>query len=195
MLKQGPNTLPQAKRVVKLLQGDNPWKTKIPFVLLTNGGGYPDDERRKTLSKNLDTELSPSQVIQSHTPLRKLAAEYADKDVLVLGGGRDAIRRVAHSYGLSKAWIPQDILAWRPSVWSKTDRDDYDNYVVKRDFSETRFAAIFAMADSHDWGRDSTIICELLRSDGGVLGTRGKDGGKEPAMPLYISNPDLEWQR
>lgn len=80
-------------------------------------------------------------------------------------------------------------------MWTKTDRDDYKNYIVEKDFTNTSFAAIFALADSHDWGRDATIVCELLRSDGGVLGTRGKNGGKEAAMPLFISNPDLEWQR
>lgn len=65
------------------------------------------------------------------------------------------------------------------------------------------------MHDSRDWGRDSTIICELLSSENGVLGTRrkekmemdsdvegresvGKEG--EEGLPLIFSNPDLEWQ-
>lgn len=65
--------------------------------------------------------------------------------------------------------------------------------------------------DSHDWGRDITLICELLGSQDGVFGTRKK--GKEEMdsmvktrqsagrpegetdMPLIFSNPDLEWQR
>lgn len=77
------------------------------------------------------------------------------------------------------------------------------------DFSQTPISAIFVMHDSRDWGRDVTLICELLSSENGVLGTRrqekkemdsddknrssvGSEG--EEHMPLVFSNPDLEWQ-
>jgi hypothetical protein len=77
------------------------------------------------------------------------------------------------------------------------------------DFSQTPISAIFVMHDSRDWGRDVTLICELLSSENGVFGTRrqekkemdsddknrssvGSEG--EEHMPLVFSNPDLEWQ-
>lgn len=58
------------------------------------------------------------------------------------------------------------------------------------------------MHDSHDWGRDITLISELLSSENGVLGTRRQqsneiiEGGKQPkqTIPLTFSNADLEWQ-
>jgi hypothetical protein len=65
------------------------------------------------------------------------------------------------------------------------------------------------MHDSRDWGRDTTLICELLSSENGVFGTRRKEKkemdsdirgresvgqeGKED-MKLIFTNPDLEWQ-
>ena len=65
------------------------------------------------------------------------------------------------------------------------------------------------MHDSRDWGRDATLICELLSSENGVFGTRRKEKKEmdsddarrssvgeqgEEHMPLVFSNPDLEWQ-
>jgi hypothetical protein len=77
------------------------------------------------------------------------------------------------------------------------------------DLSQTPISATFVMHDSRDWGRDVTLICELLSSENGVFGTRrqekkemdsddknrssvGSEG--EEHMPLVFSNPDLEWQ-
>jgi hypothetical protein len=65
------------------------------------------------------------------------------------------------------------------------------------------------MHDSRDWGRDTTLICELLSSENGVFGTRRKEKkemdsdirGRESVgqegqedMKLIFTNPDLEWQ-
>lgn len=46
----------------------------------------------------LAPQLTANQLVQSHTPLKKVAHDYANKDVLVLGGRRDECRRVAQSY-------------------------------------------------------------------------------------------------
>lgn len=51
--------------------------------------------------------------------------------------------------------------------------------------------------DSHDWGRDLTLINELEQSEGGLLGTMRKDRFKQKPdgeVPLWFSNPDLEWK-
>ncbi|KAI5450076.1 hypothetical protein NCC49_003703 [Naganishia albida] len=211
VLKQGPNVLPQAKRALDILAGNNKWKTPIPYVLITNGGGVPDEERRQRLSAELGHELTANQLIQSHTPLKNVASQYADKDVLVLGGRRDECRRVAQSYGINRAWIAQDVIAWKRNIWPKTDlaQSDYE-YIIPNDFSKTHISAIIVAHDSHDWGRDITLICELLGSQDGVFGTRrqgkeemdsmvkGRDTAGRPegenSMPLIFSNPDLEWQ-
>lgn len=51
------------------------------------------------------------------------------------------------------------------------------------------------MHDSHDWGRDTTLILDLLNSNNGYLGTR-KEGRKngEEAVELIMSNADVEWR-
>lgn len=40
----------------------------MPFILLTNGGGVTEEKRIKLLSDELEVDLKPSQLIQSHTP-------------------------------------------------------------------------------------------------------------------------------
>ncbi|KAL7423421.1 hypothetical protein Q5752_001001 [Cryptotrichosporon argae] len=200
VLKQGhANVLPQARRVMQLLLGaDGRLPRPVPFIVMTNSGGVPDDERRAALSSELGVELGKYQVVQSHTPLRALVAAYADKPVLVVGGRGDSCRRVAESYGLKHAYIPQDVIAWRPSIWDRTELTEEERAFVKpADFSTLPIAAILVLHDTHDWGRDATLILELMSSVNGVFGTqrpdrrRQKDGGE---VPLVFSNPDLEWR-
>lgn len=65
------------------------------------------------------------------------------------------------------------------------------------DFRTEKFHAIFVLHDSYDWGRDLTLINELMQSEGGVLGTIRKNRNEQPPggeVPLWFSNPDLEWK-
>lgn len=57
--------------------------------------------------------------------------EYIDKPVLVIGGDGDAARKVAESYGLKKAVIPQDIIHWNRSIWDRYHFTDEDEKVVR----------------------------------------------------------------
>ncbi|WOO77237.1 putative CDP-alcohol phosphatidyltransferase class-I family protein [Vanrija pseudolonga] len=200
VLKQGKHVLPQAKRVMRLLSGqDGRLSAPVPFLLMTNGGGVTDAKRRVLLSKDMGLELSPNQLVQSHTPLAPVMAAYADTPVLVVGGKGFAARDVAESYGLKRAYVAQDILHWNPSVWDKAKFDEADHDLVRRDidFATTPLRAIFVLHDSYDWGRDMTIINELMQSDGGLLGTTRANRRKQPEggeVPLWFSNPDLEWK-
>ncbi|KAK4688998.1 hypothetical protein P7C73_g1117, partial [Tremellales sp. Uapishka_1] len=201
VLKQGHhNILPQAKRVLRLLSGaDGTLAKPIPFLLMTNGGGVPDAERRAALSSELGVEIGENQLVQSHTPVQQHVHRYADKPVLVIGGTGEACRRVAESYGLKHAYIPQDIIAWNPAVWDRTALTTEEEAFVKRgvDFSQTPLHAIFVLHDTRDWGRDAMIICELLSSKGGVISTQREDRRKQKEggeIPLLFTNPDLEWR-
>ncbi|WVF72738.1 TIGR01456 family HAD hydrolase [Kwoniella sp. CBS 6097] len=200
VLKQGHhNVLPQAKRVLRLLSGqDGRLEKPVPFLLITNGGGVPDDERRAALSEELGVELGPDQLVQSHTPIREYAQKYKDKPVLVIGGARDSGRRVAESYGLKHAFIPQDIIAWDSSIWDHTElKEEEKSFVRHHDFTSTQFAAALVVHDSHDWGRDLTLLLDLLNSRNGVLGTRRDDhmtAGVKGDVEIVISNADVEWR-
>lgn len=81
-------------------QNDNSsiFRRPIPFLLITNGGGVLDHERLSFLSSELGIQLTPDQLVQSHTPMRDYAHKYKEKHVLVIGGKGESCRKVAESY-------------------------------------------------------------------------------------------------
>ena len=59
---------------------------KIPFVVCTNGGGQLESTRAAKLSKIFKMNISPDQVILSHTPLRsEVVPRLKDHRVLIVG--------------------------------------------------------------------------------------------------------------
>lgn len=75
---------------------------KIPFILLTNGGGKHESVRVAELSKKLGVPLSEENFVQSHTPFKDLVHDKPDgseglknKTILVTGGDGDKCRKVA----------------------------------------------------------------------------------------------------
>ena len=162
---------------------------------MTNGGGVTEATRRAALSKDFGINLSPNQLVQSHSPLQDYVRDYADKPVLVVGGVGNAGRKVAESYGLQKAYIPQDIVAWNPAVWDRYNLTAEEETFVRKDidFSKTPLEAVFVIHDNGmDWGLAAQLITELLSSDKGLLGTR-KERTSGGEVPLVFTNPDLIW--
>lgn len=59
--------------------------------------------------------VSANQVILSHTPLRRLTEQYANKNILVIGG--DSCMEVAKSYGFQQPICPSEVSLYCPSVY------------------------------------------------------------------------------
>ncbi|GAA5876931.1 hypothetical protein JCM8547_006313 [Rhodosporidiobolus lusitaniae] len=200
VLKQGEHVLAEGKQVMQILSGNNPLGKKYPFICVTNGGGSLEIDRSKRLTKELGVEIAEYQVVQSHTIFRSLVPKYADKPVLVIGGREDRCRRVAETYGFKHAYIPADILAWKPSIWPYHKLSEKAlTYVKEADFSTIPFAAVLVFHDSvDDWGRDIQLVLDLVKAEDGVFGTAKdlKDPSlwtKEKQLPVHFSNPDLLW--
>ncbi|KAL4402629.1 glycerophospholipid biosynthesis protein [Malassezia pachydermatis] len=101
VLKQGPVVLPEAVRTIRMLEGDNPWKQKVPYLFITNSGGKDEKVRAKDLSNDFQTTVSPKQVVQAHTVMQSLVDTYKDKAVLMIGGPEyppGASRQVLEGY-------------------------------------------------------------------------------------------------
>ncbi len=95
VLLRSSKPLPRAHRALSYLQTH-----RIPFILLTNGGGKTEQERVQQLSQLLEVHLDTSMFVQSHTPFAELAKAHAkgslkEKCILVVGGEGDKCRRVA----------------------------------------------------------------------------------------------------
>ncbi|KAF2661264.1 cat eye syndrome critical region protein 5 precursor [Lophiostoma macrostomum CBS 122681] len=189
VLVHGDRLIPQGQRVLEILNGDNELGIKIPHIFLTNGSGKPELARVNQLSKILHSPISTDQFIQSHTPMRALAEYY--KTVLVVGGEGYKCREVAEEYGFENIVVPNDIVAWDPTIAPYRVFTEEERATSRpRDFSKMDIEAIMVFSDSRDYATDMQIIMDLLRSENGRLGTVAKDPVSQ-RIPIYFSQGDM----
>lgn len=189
VLVHGDRLIPEGQRALEILNGDNELGIKIPHIFLTNGSGKPEAPRVEQLSKILHQPISTEQFIQSHTPMSALAEYY--NTVLVVGGEGYRCREVAEQYGFKDIVVPNDIIAWDPTLAPYRVFTDEERASSRpRDFSKINIEAIMVFSDSRDYATDMQIIMDLLQSQNGRLHTRAKDPISE-RIPIYFSQGDM----
>ena len=92
MLVRGNKALSKAAETLASLR-----RQRIPFLLLTNGGGYDEERRAEKLTDEIGVQLYAEDIVQSHTPFESMT-EYKKKCVLVVGGEYSNCRDVARKY-------------------------------------------------------------------------------------------------
>lgn len=200
VLKAGPKVLPQALKALQWLEGKNKYRVKVPYILVTNGGGVSEETRAQRLSQELQVSLAPDQVLQAHTVLASLTRMYGDAPVLVIGGPDKppgTTRSIMNSYGFKDVYTVHDLHAWAPASWpfSKVSAEHLAVARKDVDFSTVNFKAVIVFHDSRDWGRDIQLMTDILRSRDGVFGTLAEDAElrSREQIPLYFSHGDLLW--
>ncbi|KAL8739483.1 MAG: hypothetical protein Q9190_007716 [Brigantiaea leucoxantha] len=190
VLIRGGKPIPEAIQAMKVLNGQNEYGVKVPYIFVTNGGGKTEQERCMDLSQQLEMEVSPGQFICGHTPMREMAEKY--KTVLVVGGEGDKCRTVAEGYGFKDVVTPGDIIKDNKATTPfRKLTDDESNHSRARNFGQVEIEAIFVFADSRDWAGDQQIILDLMMSKKGRLGTRSETFDEGP--PLFFSHNDIVW--
>nr|CAG8501277.1 8977_t:CDS:10 [Entrophospora candida] len=195
VLIKGKNVIPETREALRILKGENKLKKIIPFILLTNGGGVTERKRAIELSDMFGVPISEEQIVLAHSPMRSLTSTFMNSNVLVIGGYKYSCREVAESYGFNKVILPNDVIAWDPSICPFSQLEDQDyKYIKKIDLSKEPIEAIMVFHDSRDWGRDIQIMVDVLRSKNGYIGTLcTKDELILKQIPLFFSNPDIIW--
>ncbi|KAI1408372.1 HAD-superfamily hydrolase [Hypoxylon sp. FL1857] len=190
VLVRGGRPIPEAIQAMKVLNGDNKYGIKVPYIFLTNGGGKTEAERCSDLSRQLDIEISPAQFICGHTPMSEMATKY--NTVLVVGGEGEKCRTVAQGYGFKDVVTPGDIIKANAATtpFRKLTEEELRNS-KERDFSQVTIEAIFVFADSRDWAGDLQIILDLAMSKGGRIGTLSETFDEGP--PIFFSHNDVVW--
>ncbi|CAD0108302.1 unnamed protein product [Aureobasidium uvarum] len=189
VLVHGDRLIPEGKRALEILNGDNELGIKIPHIFLTNGSGKREVPRCEQLSKILGNPVALDQFIQSHTPMRALSEYYST--VLVVGGEGYKCREVAEEYGFKDIVVPNDIIAWDPTIAPFRVFTDEERATSRpRDFSKINIDAIMVFSDSRDYATDMQIIIDLLKSENGRFGTVAKDPVSQ-RIPIYFSQGDL----
>ncbi|KAJ6495631.1 HAD-like domain-containing protein, partial [Mycena vitilis] len=194
VLIRGEDVLPSAKRALSMLEGNNPLNMKLPYILLTNGGGISEKERCAKLSGKLGFKIHANQYIQAHTILKTMSHKYTNSSVLVLGGKLDQVRQVAVDYGFKKAYTTLDVLAWNPAVWPFHRLTAAEIATTKEtDFSQTPISAVFVFHDPRNWALDVQVICDVIQSNGVIGGPYIPLEDQINPIELVFCNPDLIW--
>ncbi|KAF3064867.1 hypothetical protein GL218_02161 [Daldinia childiae] len=189
VLVHGDRLIPEGRRALDILNGDNELGIKIPHIFLTNGSGKPEKARCEQLAKILHNPVDTEQFIQSHTPMSALAEYY--NTVLVVGGEGYKCREVAEQYGFKDIVVPNDIVAWDQSIAPYRVFTPEERASSRpRDFTKTNIEAILVFSDSRDYATDMQIIMDVLRSENGRLGTMAKDPLSQ-RVPIYFSQGDM----
>lgn len=187
VLLRGQNPIKKAGEALNLLN-----QNKIPFVLLTNGGGKLEKERTAFISSQLNVPISPLQIIQSHTPYKALTNKYSR----ILAVGTPSVREVAEKYGFRDVVHTLDIVRYDRSITPFSGTSDSQLMQYSRpipDLDSKKFDAILVFNDPHDWAADIQIIVDLLISENGFLNTLRSERRCKPSIPIYFSNNDLLW--
>lgn len=197
VLKQGENILPEARRSLSMLQGNNKWNRPVPYIFLTNSGGQTEEGRAQRLSNDLGVPVTPQQVVLSHTVMQSLVATLGNRPVLMLGGPETpdgSTRTVLEGYGFNQVYTVHDLHAYAPAVWPYEETTAAKGAAVKlADFSKVHFAAVIVFHDSRQWGRDIQFAIDILRSRDGVFGTvlTNSELKQRPPIPIYFAHGDL----
>ncbi|PGH01634.1 TIGR01456 family HAD hydrolase [Polytolypa hystricis UAMH7299] len=190
VLVRGGEAIEDAVEAMRVLNGENEWGVRVPYIFVTNGGGKTEEERCLDLSRQLELEVSPGQFICGHTPMREMAERY--HTVLVVGGEGEKCREVAEGYGFKNVVTPGDIIKTEQDTtpFRKLTDEEYSNSRTLN-LDETVIEAIFVFADSRDWAGDQQIILDLCMSKGGRIGTRSETFDEGPQV--FFSHNDIVW--
>ncbi|KIX98273.1 uncharacterized protein Z520_06353 [Fonsecaea multimorphosa CBS 102226] len=212
VLVRSSKPIPHASSTLRFLQ-----RNRIPFMLLTNGGGKHESERVKDLSATLSVPLDTANFMQSHTPFAELIHgedSLRHKCIMVVGGEYGRCRDVAERYGFTNVVTPGDIYTAHPEIWpfSKPfQRDYYASFArpLPKPINPTspedslKIEAVFVYNDPRDWGLDMQVILDVMLSREGIMGTFSSKNGdlslpnsgflQDGQPTLYFSNPDLLW--
>ncbi|RZC83812.1 hypothetical protein C5167_046600 [Papaver somniferum] len=182
---------------------------KIPFLFLTNanwvnlrtnccrnweytGGGVPESKRASELSELLGVNVLPSQVVQGHSPFKKLVKSFENELIVAIGKGEPA--NVMAEYGFKKVLSMDEYASYFDNIdplapyKMAPNNNITSNGSPRYDVSSERVQAAFVVSDPVDWSRDIQVLCDILRTGG----LPGKEIGHQP--PLYFAADDLEYQ-
>ncbi|XP_010496797.1 PREDICTED: uncharacterized protein YKR070W isoform X1 [Camelina sativa] len=172
---------------------DDSGALRIPFLFLTNGGGLPESKRASEMSHLLGVNVSPFQMLQGHSPFRKLVNRFGNELVVAAGKGEPA--EVMSNYGFKNVVSMDEYASYfdnidplEPYKKSMVGQDGHKELRSRENVLSQRVQAAFIVSDPVDWSRDIQVLCDILRTGG----LPGKDFGPQPH--LYFASDDLDYQ-
>ncbi|XP_067932293.1 haloacid dehalogenase-like hydrolase domain-containing 5 isoform X2 [Watersipora subatra] len=190
VLGRGSVPFAASKRMMRLLS-DNDGKVQVPIAFCTNSSGTLKD-KAVCISKWLDTEVRPQQVIAAHSPL-SVFTEFHHKRVLVVGQGK--LHEMAEELGFTKIVTIDEVKEAFPLL----DIVDHGNrnYIAKNRITRSQsrdefepIEAIILFGEPTKWETHLQLLIDLMVTGGHPSFVPDK-GIVDSDFPIIACNMDL----
>uniref|UniRef100_A0A8C3V3J8 Haloacid dehalogenase-like hydrolase domain-containing 5 n=1 Tax=Catharus ustulatus TaxID=91951 RepID=A0A8C3V3J8_CATUS len=186
VLVRGSQPLPAARRAFQRL-ADGDGRLRVPVVFLTNAGNCLPSAKARELSQALELQVSPEQVILSHSPLQ-LFSQFHQRCMLVDGQG--PVEENARNLGFKHVVTIEALRKAYPLL----DMVDLSRRPKELPPPATGFPTIegvILFGEPVRWETSLQLITDVLLSNG--------NPGEElqdvpyPHLPILACNMDLLW--
>ncbi|XP_076603440.1 haloacid dehalogenase-like hydrolase domain-containing 5, partial [Chaetodon auriga] len=186
VLLRGGSVIPAARRAFqKLLDQNN--KFLFPVVFVTNAGSCQRHHKAQQLSRLLEVQIAPEQVVLSHSPLRMLKS-FHDKCVLVSGQG--PVTDIANTLGFQKVVSIEQLREHHPLL-DMVDHNRRPNLPSSLLQTLPKIEAIILFGEPIRWETNLQLLIDVLLTNGspGCV----YDPQLSAQLPVLACNMDLMW--
>ncbi|KAK1789753.1 hypothetical protein P4O66_015656 [Electrophorus voltai] len=186
VLVRGRTPIPAAKQCFRNLVDGN-GKYRVPVVFVTNAGNCLRQTKAEQLSHLLEVEVSPDQVMLSHSPLRVFSQFH---NVCVLVSGQGPVLELAYNLGFQNV-VTIDMLREAYPLLDVVDHHRRPKYVVPSSKELPPIEAVILFGEPIRWETNLQLIADVLL-------TNGRPGNAVtslhyPHIPVLACNMDLLW--
>ncbi|NWJ08477.1 HDHD5 hydrolase, partial [Crypturellus undulatus] len=186
VLVRGSQVIPAARDAFRALS-DGDGQLRVPVVFLTNAGNCLRKAKAEELSHALGLQVSPEQVILSHSPLR-LFSEFHHKCVLVAGQG--PLEENARNLGF-KHVVTIEALRKAFPLLDMVDQSRRPKELPPPTTDFPTIEGVILFGEPVRWETSLQLIIDVLLSNGNP-GAELEDI-PYPHLPVLACNMDLLW--
>lgn len=186
VLVRGGTPIPAAKQCFRNLV-DRDGKYKVPVVFVTNAGNCMRQAKAEHLSHLLQVEVSPDQVMLSHSPLR-MFTKFHKMRVLVSGQG--PVEEVAHNLGFEDV-VTVDTLREAYPVLDVVDHNRRPKDHIPPTKGLRTIDAVILFGEPIRWETNLQLIVDVLLTNGNP--DDPWTSMQYPHIPVLACNMDLLW--
>ena len=170
---------------------------KVPYAFVSNGTGQSEREKAATIERLLRDAgklitVPPEKVMLCATPMRDLAKQYADRQVIVAAGDSlgesGTADRLAFDLGFAKFTSLDDFVAQRPHLIPRLMPAPTAELMARKTVEP--IAACFILDDPNEWARSLQVLCDIAACGGAValLEPNADQAARERAAAVAVAS-------
>jgi len=191
VILRGKSLIPAAKDAISKLMNRDQTEFLVPILFCTNGFGLKK-VKAEILSKLLEIEISPQQLVMSQSPLEMMTS-YHDKCCLISGPEHDGGSiQVAKNLGFTNIVTIDEVRAAFPYLdW--VDRNRWAKNDVINDPNFPKIDAVVLLGEPIRWETNLQLIIDVIISNGRPAEKSSNCDDVIKQLPVIAVNLDLQW--